>query len=443
MTKNIGVRYQDALDYIYSFVDNSMTHQQNLSPENFDLSRVHVFMERLGNPHLDYPVIHVAGSKGKGSVSAFCAAALQAQGYKVGLYTSPHLKDFEERFQINGQPISRRDFIVLMDEIKTHVAAIPDLTTFEIATALGFWYFFRQQVDIAVIEVGLGGRLDATNVVQPLVSVITALYLEHTYILGDTLPQIAAEKGGIIKHSVPVVLAPQEQSARDVIAAIAAEVQSPLIEVGVDIPYRSGSASLDGQTFSVGSGQEQIDLRIHLLGPHQIDNAAVAYAALTIVRQQGLAVTDAAIKDGFMNVVWPGRFEVLRRDPPLIADAAHTPGAVIKLVETLDQFFPGRPIALIFGASEDKDIPGMLSALQPRVTKIYCAQAPHPRALDPFILAEKTAVLGIPTEVVPNAGDAIKAALQQTGPDDVVLVTGSIFIAASARIAWFERTDLE
>jgi len=443
MTKNLSTRYQEALDYLYSFVDNSMTHQQNLAPENFDLARVDAFMDCLDNPQLDYPVIHVAGSKGKGSVSALCAAALQAQGYMVGLYTSPHLRDFEERIQINGESISRKKFVSLMDEIKEHVAVIPNLTTFEIATALGFWYFARQQVDIAVIEVGLGGRLDATNVVQPLVSVITALYLEHTYILGDTLPKIAAEKGGIIKHNIPVVLAPQEQSARDVIAAIAADVGAPLIEVGVDVPYHRGFASLNGQTFSVGLGEDQIELCIGLLGPHQVDNAAVAYAAMIALRQQGLTVANKAIKQGFADVVWPGRFEVLRRDPPLIIDAAHTPGAIGKLVETLDQFFPGRSVLLIFGVSEDKDIAGMLAELKPRVTKIYCAQAPHPRAMDPIKLAEQANAIGLPAESIPNTGDAIKLAIQQSDPDHVVLVTGSIFIVASARIAWFERSDLE
>ncbi len=443
MTKNLPTQYQEALDYIYSFVDNSMTHQQNLSPENFDLSRVYAFMELLGNPQLEYPVIHIAGSKGKGSVAALCSAALQAQGYKVGLYTSPHLRDFEERFQINGEPISRKNFVTLIDEIKKHVATIPNLTTFEIATALGFWYFAGQQVDVAVIEVGLGGRLDATNVVQPLVTVVTTLYLEHTYILGDTLPKIAAEKGGIIKPGIPVVMALQDESAREVIASIASEKKAPLVEVGVDVPYRHGSASLDGQSFSVGKGQDQINLHIGLLGPHQVDNAAVAYATLITAREVGLSVADEAIKEGFADAVWPGRFELLRRDPPVIADAAHTPGAIVMLVETLDQFFPKRPISLIFGVSEDKDIAGMLSLLKHRVTKIYCAKAPHPRAMDPVILAEKASALGLPAESIPNTGDAIKLAIQESNASHVVLVTGSIFIAASARIAWFERTDLE
>ena len=443
MNKNLENRYQETLDYIYSFVDNSMTHQQNLSPENFDLSRVYSFMELLGNPQLRYPVIHVAGSKGKGSVCALCAVALEAQGYKVGLYTSPHLRDFEERIQINGQSISRKDFVSLTDEIKKHVSAIPDLTTFEIATALGFWYFARQKVDVAIIEVGLGGRLDATNVVQPIVTVITTLLLEHTYILGDTLAEIAAEKGGIIKHNIPIVLARQDESAQKVVVSIASEKKAPLIEVGIDVPYHQVTASLDGQTFNIGKDQVQINLQIGLLGPHQIDNAAVAYTALITARKAGLFVTDAAIKKGFAQAAWPGRFEVLRRDPPLIVDAAHTPGAIVRLVETLDQFFPKQPVILIFGVSEDKNISGMISALGPRVKKIICAQAPHPRAMDSFSLAQRGKALGLQTESIPNTGDALKAAFNQSNTNDVVLVTGSIFIAACARIAWFERNDLE
>ena len=198
--------YQQALDYLYSFVDYSLTHQQNLSPENFDLTRMFALMAALGDPQNSYPIIHVAGTKGKGSVAAFCTAALQAGGYKTGLFTSPHLKDFEERIQINGQPISRRDLVGLVDLIKPTVAAIPKLTTFEITTALGFWHFGRQGVDAAVVEVGLGGRLDSTNVVTPEVAVITSISHDHTALLGNTLELIAAEKAGIIKAGVPLSL---------------------------------------------------------------------------------------------------------------------------------------------------------------------------------------------------------------------------------------------
>lgn len=446
MSENIQARYQKALDYIYSYVNFSMTRQQNLSPENFDLTRMFALMEALENPQDDYPIIHVAGSKGKGSVCAFCESALRDQGYKVGLYTSPHLKDYEERIQISGEPIPRLDLVDLVDEIKPYVAAIPRLTTFEITTALAFLYFARKEVDIAVIEVGLGGRLDATNVLTPIVSVITALYLEHTYVLGDTLPEIAAEKAGIIKPGVPVVLAPQRESTGEVVAEIAARQDSPLTLLGVDYQYKRVEASLDGQIFTIentGGAQlaNQEKLNIHLLGPHQIENAAIAYVALQIARQQGIAIDNKSIRQGFINTKWSARFEVLQREPkPVVIDAAHNPGAAVKLRETLDEYFHDLPIWLVFGVSEDKDIEGMLAELKYRVRKIYCVRAAHPRAMDAEALAEKSRRLGKPVEAIENVGDALEAALKDASEGAVILVTGSIFVAASGRIAWFERS---
>lgn len=440
---DLAIRYQAALDYLYSYIDYSLTHQQNLSPENYDLNRMHAFVEILGDPHKAYPVIHVAGSKGKGSVSAFCAQALIEQGHKVGLYTSPHLKDFEERIQVNGQPISRADLVEIVEAVKPLVEQVPFLTTFEIGTALAFWHFARQEVDIAVIEVGLGGRLDATNVVSPLVSVITALYLEHTYVLGNTIEEIAAEKAGIIKPGVPVVLAPQVDSASEVVAKFAAERESPLVSLGADYHFEGGDISLDGQTFSVWNAdtQERTPLSITLLGPHQVENAAVAYVALQVAGQQGIVISEENISAGFANTIWPGRFEILRRDLPVIVDSAHTPGAITRLQQTLDEFFPGRPLHLVLGMSEDKDIAGMLSGFSSPIEKIYCTQAPHPRAMEPEDLVNAARFLERPVEAYPFPGDALESALQDAENDALVLVTGSLFVAASGRIAWFERFE--
>jgi len=441
---DLQTRYQSALDYLYSYIDYSLTHQQNLSPENFDLSRMFTLMEALDQPHQAYPSIHVAGSKGKGSVSAFCAQALISHGYKVGLYTSPHLKDFEERIQVNGQSISRADLVELVEDIKPIVATFPFLTTFEISTALAFWHFARQEVDIAVIEVGLGGRLDATNVVTPLVSAITALYLEHTYVLGDTIEEIAVEKAGIIKPGIPVVLAPQVDSAREVVTQIAAERGSVLTALGMDYEFESGPATLDGQQFWVGvAGERQNSYTIKLLGPHQVENAALAFVVLDVLRQQGIELSTQAISQGFANTDWPGRFEVLQRQPPVIVDSAHTPGAITRLQETLDEFFPDCELHLILGMSEDKDIQGMLSALESPIKKIYCTQAPHPRAMEPAALAEAARFLNRPVAAIDVPGEALEAAMIAAQNGDLILVTGSIFIAASGRIAWFERSNLE
>ena len=205
---NTSSEYQQALDYIYSYVDFSRTHQADLSPENFDLTRMVKFMDVLGSPQNDFPSIHVAGSKGKGSVSAFCSSVLCNAGYKVGMYTSPHIKEFVERIQVDQKAISKDTLVEYVDEIKPAVDSVPGLTTFEIMTGLALLFFAREEVDIAVIEVGLGGRLDATNIIIPEVSVITSLYLDHVSFLGDSLDKIAAEKGGIIKPGVPVICAP-------------------------------------------------------------------------------------------------------------------------------------------------------------------------------------------------------------------------------------------
>jgi dihydrofolate synthase/folylpolyglutamate synthase len=249
--------YNLALDYLYSFVDYSLKHASELAKAEFNLGRMFVLMEKLGNPHLAYPVIHVAGTKGKGSVSAMCASALQAAGYKTGLYTSPHLQDYAERMQIDGRPVPHDEMAALVDELKPAVASVPFLTTFEITTALAFLYFARNKVTAAVIEVGLGGRLDATNVVSPLVSVITSLSYDHTAVLGDTLTLIAGEKAGIIKPGRPVVSSPQKDEARLVVERVAAERSCELTLVGRDVQFELLDHSIDGQKFKLSafSGQ--------------------------------------------------------------------------------------------------------------------------------------------------------------------------------------------
>jgi dihydrofolate synthase / folylpolyglutamate synthase len=444
------VAYQVALDYLYSFVDFSLTHSSRLAQEKFDLGRMFALLKLLGDPHRAYPVIHVAGTKGKGSTSAMAASCLQAAGYRVGLYTSPHLQEFTERIQVNGQLITPGDLAALIEEIKPSVAQVERLTTFEIATALGFLHFARQKVDAAVIEVGLGGRLDASNVVTPLVSVITSLSLDHMAVLGDTLPKIAYEKAGIIKPGRPVVLSPQQPAAREVIEQVAAERGSPLLEVGRDFYFAPGAHSLDGQTFQVWkAGEPPLDLSIPLLGPHQAENAAVAYAALRTAREQGLQVPDAAIRAGFANVSWPGRFEVLHRDPLLIIDSAHNRDSARRLRQTLDDYLPGLPVVLIFGASEDKDIAGMFEELAPRISRVIATQSVHPRAAQAPDLVAIAARLGRPAEAVLPVEKALPAALKSAKEESarakapaVILAAGSLFIAAAIRDIWKKQETI-
>jgi len=445
--------YQNTLNYLYSFVDYSLTKADRLAQAKFDLSRMQSLLAKLGNPHDTYPTIHIAGTKGKGSVTAMCASVLREAGYQVGMYTSPHLEDYAERIQVNGANIPHRTLVSLIEEIKPAVENIKDLTTFEITTALAFLYFSRRNVDVAVVEVGLGGRLDATNIIHPVVSVITSISYDHTFVLGNTLAEIAREKGGIIKEGVPVVCAPQEQEAWDVIAEIAITRHSPLISIGRDVIGKKLTQSLDFQDIEItdflqpefppqtNSGMEgkRIHLQLPLLGDHQVENATVAYAALRQFQQRELPITDDQIIRGFRKTVWQGRFEILSRQPPIILDCAHNRESIQQLVKTLQQVFPGHKPVLIFGASEDKDIPGMFSDLLPQVDGVIATRSFHPRA----IAAEKLLSLARPYQkpitINENISDALLSALENIKPYQLIIVTGSIFVVAEARHAWFNE----
>jgi dihydrofolate synthase/folylpolyglutamate synthase len=429
--------YNSTLDYLYSFVDYSLKHSSELAKADFNLDRMRALMAELGNPEAKYPVIHVAGTKGKGSVSALCASALQAAGYKVGLYTSPHLLDYCERIQINGESVSHRGLVDLVEQIKPAVVKIPKLTTFEITTALGFLYFAQQKVDAAVIEVGLGGRLDATNVVMPKVSVITSLSYDHMAVLGNTLALIAGEKAGIIKPGVPVVSAPQKDEPLEVLMRIAKERSAPFTLVGRDVTFKPLSHSLDGQSFQVSTKEEALKLTMPLLGSHQVLNAAVAVTALWIFREQNLDVPDFEIQNGFAKVKWPARFEVVRRDPPVIFDSAHNQESFERLHQALDDYFPSRPVYLIFGASEDKNIPGMFAEIQPKIKKMFVTRADHPRALEPEKILELARQANIPNEAVTPVDSAFGRALDLSAKDgSIVLSAGSMFVTAEVMMAW-------
>ncbi len=448
--------YQAALEYLYTFVDFSLTCAFRYSPDQFDLGRMREFADYLGRPQDKYPIIHVAGTKGKGSVSALCASALSAADYRVGLYTSPHLQEFTERIQVNGRSISKTDFVELVNEIKPYLESGTKLTTFEIATALALLYFSRMEANAVVLEVGLGGRLDATNIVVPEVCVITSISYDHSEFLGDTLAGIAGEKAGIIKSGIPVVVSPQKEEARLAIEKKAAEQAVELIQVGRDYLFAPANRSLRNQNFLVWPASEQplvnayiesggeqewepTRLSMPLLGYHQVENGATAYAALDIARQRGFDLGILDIKKGFNQVEWPARFEVLGTKPALVINSAHNRDSALKLRLALDDYFPGRPVVLIFGASEDKDIDGMFAELMPRVKQVIATRSYHPRAMEPEDLVEYAHRFGRAVKVVPAVEDALEEALNTAGTDELVLVTGSIFVAAGARHSWYNR----
>ena len=447
----VEIQYHQALDYLYSFVDYSLKHISELAKAEFNLDRMFALMEELGDPQKKYLIVHVAGTKGKGSVAALCASALKAAGYKTGLYTSPHLWDYVERIQINGEPISHVQLVELVEEVKPAVAKIPKLTTFEITTALGLLAFAKNDVNAAVVEVGLGGRLDATNIVTPDVSVITSLSYDHMAVLGNTLAEIAGEKAGIIKEGIPVVSAPQVDEALEVLKRVAREKNSPFILVGEDVKFERLTSSLDGQSlrlsspalskveglnFPLSNHAPTLNLTIPLLGTHQIENAAIAYTAL---KTSGIPISDQAVQQGFAQAKWPARFEVLHREPPVVIDSAHNRDSARRLRETLDEYFPKIPVILIFCALEDKDISGMLEELKPRVECVVATRADHPRAPSAEWMAEQVKKAGISVEAVSPVVSALERALELAGDQKLVLAAGSVAFAGEVSAAWQKR----
>jgi dihydrofolate synthase/folylpolyglutamate synthase len=435
--------YNQALDYLYSHVDYSLKKSAELAKAHFELGRMRALMASLGNPQDSYPIIHVAGTKGKGSTCALAASALRAAGYQTGLYTSPHLQDYVERIQIDGQPISHLQMVELVEELKPAVAKIPQLTTFEITTALSFLYFARQEVDVAVIEVGLGGRLDATNVVMPRVSVITSLSYDHMAVLGNTLALIAGEKAGIIKPGIPIVSSPQQDEALAVLQQVSSERGAPLTLVGRDVTFQRMEYSRDGQELKIENQKSKISnpviLRIPLLGMHQVVNAATAYTAL---RASGLSLSDEAVRRGFKEVHWPCRFELVRREPPVVIDSAHNADSARRLHQTLDETFPGRPIIWVFSILEDKDAPGMLAELKPRLAQVIATQTDHPRVLAAEKIVSLVQSAGVPVELVRPPSAALARAMELAGDRGVSLIAGSVAFAGEMKTAWEKHANV-
>jgi len=438
-------RYETALDYLYSFVDHSMTRALRYSPEKFNLERMVHLASLCGKPQNMYPSVHIAGTKGKGSTAAMIASCLIAAGYKVGLYTSPHLSEFTERIQVNGVEVRKNELADLVDWLKPFASQVPEITTFELATMISFKYFEQQKVNIAVVEVGLGGRLDATNIIDPLVSVITSLSLDHTNVLGDTIEKIAFEKGGIIKSNRPVVLAPQKESARKVIEKICGERNAELFQAGKDFYGVISEHSLSGQEILLRNSEslqfsdykaEPLQVTLPLLGEHQLDNAVTAYGALQVISEKGFRISHRDYVNGFSTVQWPGRFEILKVRPTIIVDSAHNPDSTQKLRKTIEDYLPGKAIILIFGASEDKDVYGMFSALLPGVRLVIATQSTHPRALEAEKIISIAEEFNTQAIIVKEVTHAFEKALELAGSEDVIVATGSLFIAAAVRDYW-------
>ena len=442
--KNSEKSYQEALDYIYSFIDYSLTRNLRYSPEKFNLDRMFEFMDVLGNPQKDYKVIHVAGTKGKGSTAAMLNSILSNAGYKAGFYSSPHMVEFTERIRIGSQQISKSELAACVEAVKPYVAKVKELTTFEIITGIAFKYFLDKNVDFAIIEVGMGGRLDATNIVSPLLTVITTISHDHMKILGSTLPQIAREKAGIIKEGIPVVVSEQQTSAKKVIEQVARSKNAKMIYAKDKFVIKRKNFSLEGQSFTVSSVKKENapldwfdkDFDFPLLGNHQLDNARTALACVNELQQEGYSIEYQSMYKGLNGLKWPGRFEVISKDPLIIIDGAHNRDSFRKLKEAIDLYLSDKQKILIFGASEDKEVKLMLSTINPSIDRLIVTKAQHPRALESEILQEKAREIGIDCDAAKSVEESIELAVKYYTPGSAILAAGSIFIAGAVKEIW-------
>lgn len=403
------------------------------------LERIEALLEAIGNPERAMTLVQVAGTNGKGSVSAMLAATLTASGRRVGLYTSPHLVDLRERIRVGGTPIPESDVVDGMEELGSLVARL-DATMFETLTALALDYFAREGVEVAVLETGLGGRLDSTSVGRPTVEVITRIDLDHEAYLGWTLEAIAREKAAIIRSGV-ALSARQEPAVEAELARRAGEAGVPLLVEGRDLAVRVRRATLDGQWLDFeGPGWRVDDVRCALLGVFQPGNALLAAAAA-----RALGASDAAIRDGLAGVRWPGRFQLIRAMPPVIVDGAHNPAGARALAASLAAHFPGRRGTLVVGISADKNLAGILGALVPLAERVICTAADHPRAASPEALAavarQAAGDLPVRVETAPSPPEALRLALSE--PDTpMVCVAGSLFMIGEILAQATENTDI-
>jgi dihydrofolate synthase/folylpolyglutamate synthase len=443
--------YQERIDYLYSRLNYEW---MGMPPVAVDLrlGRMRRLLRRLGDPHTALRIIHIAGTKGKGSTAAMMAAALTASGVRTGLYCSPHLHRLEERFTVDDQPASAAELIALVDEVREAVEPLEledprhgerRSTFFEITTAMGLLHFARRGVGAVVLEVGMGGRLDSTNVVHPELSIITSISFDHTRQLGHTLAAIATEKAGILKRGRPAVSGVGGGEARQAIRRVAGRRRCRLLELGADFEFeaippeppltRPTPCRVAVRTWRSDWGS----IGLPLLGPHQAHNAAVALAGLDVLAevQPGLTVGRDAVVRGFAGLRWPARVEVLGQRPCLVIDGAHNGASAVALVEALRTNFPPGRRTLIFGTTREKDLRGQLLALLPWFDEVIATRyVENPRSLPPETIATAVFVLtGQSVRTAADPAEALELARRLTAPEGLICITGSLFLAAEAR----------
>jgi len=442
--------YDEALEFWYGRINYEV---RSALPADLKLERMRALLHFVGDPQEQFRIIHVTGTKGKGSTSAMVASVLQAAGYRVGLFTSPHLSDVRERMRVDGRPITHEELAARMGEVAPHVLRMeasagkwPTPTFFEIGTALGFLHFCRRRCDVAIVEVGLGGRFDSTNVCRPIATVITNVGYDHMAQLGNTLEAIAYQKAGIIKRRVPVVSGVLHEGARLVVERTAQEMDAPIYQL--DRTFRSeavlGTCAASRGTVEPtllnfqGSGHPWPRLQLGLMGQHQATNASLAVALMDVLRNQGMPITEYAVAAGLASARWPGRFEIVGQRPLVILDAAHNVPSAEALAHTLRQCIVGLRgrKRLLFAVSSDKQYVEMLRILGHEFERIYlCRYGNNPRCVPPEKLAEVLETVAPHTErsLHATSEEAWRIARAEAAPEDLICVTGSLFLVGELR----------
>jgi len=444
------MKYEAAVRYLLS-LGRELAAPTQAAAAKFDLENILVLAERLGHPERAYPSTHIAGTNGKGSAAAFLESILRHAGLRTGLNTSPHLEKINERIRINGQEISDEPFA----ETLTHIhALIEELlaasklrahpTYFECVTAMAFEHFARERVNFGVFEVGLGGRLDATNILAPIVTIITRIDFDHESFLGHSLREIAAEKAGIVKPGVPVVLAEQRPEAREVIVARATELGCPVVQPAELFQVNQESME-DGcvraRVMEANSGTT-FEIAPNLPGRFQLQNALNAVATARLLHHRGFQITDDAIMRGIAETVWPGRLEKLQSDPAVYLDGAHNPGAARELAHFLEQNFAGRKVWLVYAALRDKAVDEVAGLLFPHAAEVIFTAPRSSRAVSAPQLAEIAGHHAARFSVVPDAERAFERALAQAAPEDAIFITGSLYLVGQLRHYWKRRAQV-
>ena len=390
------------------------------------LERISALLDKMGHPERTLKFVHVTGTNGKGSTCAMVASVLRQAGYRTGLYTSPYIVRFNERMQINGEMIPDEELCAITEEIKPLADSIFEQPTeFEMVTAIAFAWFARRKCDIVVCEVGMGGEFDATNVIpSPEAAVLTNIGLDHTAVLGDTVEQIAATKSGIIKPGCHAVLYPCAPSVQDVVAARCRAAGAPLTVADFGA-IQSVSDSLDGQVFHFGAYRS---LHLPLLGAHQLRNAAVALTTVEVLRQRGWHIGDDAVRRGLASVTWPGRFQIIRRDPLFLIDGGHNPQCIQALAQNIADYLPNRPLTVLTGVLSDKDYHCMYRSVADHAVEFITVTPDNPRALTAQELAKYLASFGKPVTACDSVADGVRLAIDHAGKDGTVLCYGSLYL---------------